>query len=86
MEGETTVARNDVLGISFISFCCFRVDKCKVMDSKMRPIWVVFQNEDANGDNVAEIFKNGDGELRQKFVFLWMYAWEGTVGTRRVCV
>ncbi len=32
------------------------------MDSKMRPIWIVFQNEDSNGDNVAEIFKNGDGK------------------------
>ena len=45
----------------FVVCLLFRVDKCKVMDSKMRPLWIVFENEDANGDTVAEIFKNGDG-------------------------
>lgn len=40
----------------------FRVDKCKVMDSKMRPLWVVFQNQDSLGDDVLQIFKNGDGK------------------------
>ena len=50
----------------FCLFVClmlfFRVDKCKVLDSKMRPLWIVFQNEDSQADDVLEIFKNGDGE------------------------
>ncbi len=41
---------------------CFRVEKCKVMDSKMRPLWVVFENQDSLGDDILQIFKNGDGE------------------------
>ncbi len=31
------------------------------MDSKMKPLWVVFQNQDSLGDDVLQIFKNGDG-------------------------
>ena len=38
------------------------MEKCKVMDSKMRPLWVVFQNQDTLGDDIQQIFKNGDGE------------------------
>jgi len=44
-----------------------RVEKCKVMDSKMRPLWLVFQNEDSLGDNILQIFKNGDGMYGQVF-------------------
>ena len=40
----------------------FSDDKCKVMDSKMRPLWLVFHNQDMLGDNIFHIFKNGDGE------------------------
>ena len=35
------------------------------MDSKMRPLWLVFQNQDGLGDDVLQIFKNGDGEIEQ---------------------
>lgn len=38
-------------------------DKCKVMDSKMRPLWLVFNNQDLLGENILQIFKNGDGML-----------------------
>ncbi|KAJ1528067.1 hypothetical protein ONE63_007985 [Megalurothrips usitatus] len=48
-----------------------RIDKCKVMDSKMRPLWVVFENEDAYGEDVYVIFKNGD-DLRQDMLTLQM--------------
>ena len=41
----------------------YRVGKCKVMDSKMRPLWLVFQNQDGLGDDVLQIFKNGDGRI-----------------------
>ena len=41
-----------------------RVSKCKVMDSKMRPLWLVFQNQDSLGDDVLQIFKNGDGKTK----------------------
>ena len=40
-----------------------RADNCKVMDSKMRPLWLVFQNQDTLGDNILQIFKNGDGMM-----------------------
>ena len=32
------------------------------MDSKMRPLYLVFENLDEQGDLVRIIFKNGDGE------------------------
>ena len=40
----------------------FRVDKCKFMDSKMRPLWMVFENVDELADDIRILFKNGDGE------------------------
>ncbi|KAH8278942.1 hypothetical protein KR018_011586 [Drosophila ironensis] len=55
------------------SFRCSGVtpDKCKVMDSKMRPLWVVFENADQNANDVHIIFKNGD-DLRQDMLTLQM--------------
>ncbi|KAH8381802.1 hypothetical protein KR009_000278, partial [Drosophila setifemur] len=55
------------------SFRCGGVtpDKCKVMDSKMRPLWVVFENADQNANDVHIIFKNGD-DLRQDMLTLQM--------------
>lgn len=46
-------------------------DRCKVMDSKMRPLWVVFENADMNANDVHIIFKNGD-DLRQDMLTLQM--------------
>lgn len=48
-----------------------RVDKCKVMDSKMKPLWIVFENDDPYGDDIYVIFKNGD-DLRQDMLTLQM--------------
>ncbi|XP_026288763.1 phosphatidylinositol 4,5-bisphosphate 3-kinase catalytic subunit delta isoform [Frankliniella occidentalis] len=48
-----------------------RVEKCKVMDSKMRPLWIVFENVDPYGEDVYVIFKNGD-DLRQDMLTLQM--------------
>lgn len=31
------------------------------MDSKMKPLWMVFNNLDPLGDKIAQIFKQGDG-------------------------
>lgn len=55
------------------SFRCkgVRPDKCKVMDSKMRPLFVVFENADMHGDDIYIIFKNGD-DLRQDMLTLQM--------------
>ncbi|XP_022227951.2 phosphatidylinositol 4,5-bisphosphate 3-kinase catalytic subunit delta isoform [Drosophila obscura] len=55
------------------SFRCSGVtpDQCKVMDSKMRPLWVVFENADLNSNDVYIIFKNGD-DLRQDMLTLQM--------------
>lgn len=41
------------------------------MDSKMRPLWIVFENSDRYGDDVYIIFKNGD-DLRQDMLTLQM--------------
>ncbi|XP_017779858.1 PREDICTED: phosphatidylinositol 4,5-bisphosphate 3-kinase catalytic subunit delta isoform [Nicrophorus vespilloides] len=48
-----------------------RVDKVKVMDSKMRPLWIVFENSDTMADDIYIIFKNGD-DLRQDMLTLQM--------------
>ncbi|KAJ9443675.1 Phosphatidylinositol 3-kinase 2 [Diplonema papillatum] len=45
------------------------VDKCKVMDSKKLPLWLVFKNADPVGDPVFVIFKAGD-DLRQDLLTL----------------
>ena len=39
-------------------------NKCKILDSKKKPLWLVFENNDEEGDDVLIIFKNGD-DLRQ---------------------
>lgn len=40
----------------------FSADKCKVMDSKMKPLWLNFENLDPLGKSILQIFKNGDGK------------------------
>uniref|UniRef100_A0A8C4WL05 phosphatidylinositol-4,5-bisphosphate 3-kinase n=1 Tax=Gopherus evgoodei TaxID=1825980 RepID=A0A8C4WL05_9SAUR len=47
------------------------VDQCTFMDSKMKPLWIVFNNEEAGGRGVGIIFKNGD-DLRQDMLTLQM--------------
>ncbi|KAI4460968.1 phosphatidylinositol kinase [Holotrichia oblita] len=55
------------------SFRCknIRVQKCRVMDSKMKPLWIVFENADEFAQDVCIIFKNGD-DLRQDMLTLQM--------------
>ncbi|XP_068136641.1 phosphatidylinositol 4,5-bisphosphate 3-kinase catalytic subunit beta isoform isoform X2 [Hyperolius riggenbachi] len=45
------------------------VEKCKYMDSKMKPLWIVYSNKGFGGDNIGIIFKNGD-DLRQDMLAL----------------
>ncbi|XP_044301387.1 phosphatidylinositol 4,5-bisphosphate 3-kinase catalytic subunit delta isoform [Varanus komodoensis] len=47
------------------------VEMCTFMDSKMKPLWLVFSNEETGGDSVGLIFKNGD-DLRQDMLTLQM--------------
>ena len=42
------------------------ISKCKTMDSKMKPMWIVFENADPFGQDINFIFKNGD-DLRYLF-------------------
>ncbi|KAM8853882.1 phosphatidylinositol 4,5-bisphosphate 3-kinase catalytic subunit beta isoform 1-T2 [Synchiropus picturatus] len=45
------------------------VDKCRYMDSKMKPLWIVYHNKLMAGDSLGIIFKNGD-DLRQDMLTL----------------
>ncbi|XP_025711469.1 phosphatidylinositol 4,5-bisphosphate 3-kinase catalytic subunit delta isoform isoform X2 [Callorhinus ursinus] len=48
------------------------VEQCTFMDSKMKPLWVMYSNEEAGSDgSVGIIFKNGD-DLRQDMLTLQM--------------
>lgn len=72
-ERAVDEAMADVISPLNPSFRCksVRADKCKVMDSKMRPLWIVYHNADINGDDINIIFKNGD-DLRQDMLTLQM--------------
>ncbi|GIY91475.1 phosphatidylinositol 4,5-bisphosphate 3-kinase catalytic subunit beta isoform [Caerostris extrusa] len=48
-----------------------KIDKCKILDSKMKPLWLAFENTDSNGKDVFLIFKSGD-DLRQDMLTLQM--------------
>lgn len=56
---HTTVRR--ILTLTFFLFSA-SVERCKYMDSKMKPLWIVYNNKLLGGDTVDIIFKNGDGE------------------------
>uniref|UniRef100_A0A672LAG1 phosphatidylinositol-4,5-bisphosphate 3-kinase n=1 Tax=Sinocyclocheilus grahami TaxID=75366 RepID=A0A672LAG1_SINGR len=45
------------------------VERCKYMNSKMKPLWIVYNNKLLEGDTVDIIFKNGD-DLRQDMLTL----------------
>lgn len=47
------------------------MEKCRVMDSKMRPLWLVFENQDSYGGDISIILKNGD-DLRQDMLTMQM--------------
>ncbi|XP_036188307.1 phosphatidylinositol 4,5-bisphosphate 3-kinase catalytic subunit beta isoform isoform X4 [Myotis myotis] len=47
------------------------VEKCKYMDSKMKPLWLVYNNKVFGEDPVVVMFKNGD-DLRQDMLTLQM--------------
>ncbi|XP_036387952.1 phosphatidylinositol 4,5-bisphosphate 3-kinase catalytic subunit delta isoform [Megalops cyprinoides] len=51
--------------------CKICPDRCKYMDSKMKPLWLVYKNDRVQGDPVGIIFKNGD-DLRQDMLTLQM--------------
>lgn len=48
-----------------------KLDKCRIMDSKMRPLWIVLENSDTHAEDVYIIFKDGD-DLRQDMLTLQM--------------
>jgi hypothetical protein len=49
-----------------------KVEKCKVMKSKKKPLWLVFKNSDPNGDDIIVMFKKGD-DLRMDMVTLQIF-------------
>jgi len=48
------------------------VEKCKIMDSAKKPLWLVFKNADSQAPNMTVIFKVGD-DLRQDMLTLQMF-------------
>ncbi|KAK3518838.1 hypothetical protein QTP70_014998 [Hemibagrus guttatus] len=46
-------------------------DRCKFMDSKMKPLWLMYKNKCVQSDTSGIIFKNGD-DLRQDMLTLQM--------------
>ncbi|GAB6031821.1 hypothetical protein CHUAL_010223 [Chamberlinius hualienensis] len=52
-----------------ITFSQLKIEHCKFMDSKMKPLWLVFENDDSYGEDTSIIFKNGD-DLRQDMLTL----------------
>ena len=40
-----------------------RIEKCKFLDSKMKPLWLAFENADTYGKDIFIIFKSGDGKF-----------------------
>uniref|UniRef100_A0AAQ5XH59 phosphatidylinositol-4,5-bisphosphate 3-kinase n=1 Tax=Amphiprion ocellaris TaxID=80972 RepID=A0AAQ5XH59_AMPOC len=55
----------------FLCSCCCSVEKCRFMDSKMKPLWLMYLNPSLQGDMMGIIFKNGD-DLRQDMLTLQM--------------
>lgn len=49
------------------------VEKCKVMESKKKPLWLTFENADPKGERVTVMFKCGD-DLRQDQLTLQILA------------
>ncbi|XP_022335573.2 phosphatidylinositol 4,5-bisphosphate 3-kinase catalytic subunit delta isoform-like [Crassostrea virginica] len=44
-------------------------NKCRIMDSKKRPLWLEWRNADPKGPNIIIMYKNGD-DLRQDMLTL----------------
>eukprot|EP00762_Andalucia_godoyi_P004690 ANDGO_03641.mRNA.1 Phosphatidylinositol 3-kinase 2 len=56
-----------------IEICGLRIPKCKTMDSKKVPLWLVFERaNDIGGEPYVVIFKSGD-DLRQDLLTLQMF-------------
>ena len=66
--GATQVLLNPKWSVSGL-----KLDKCKYMDSKKLPLWLVFENSDESGDDLYVIFKAGD-DLRQDKLTLQLFS------------
>ena len=54
------------------------MEKCRVMSSKKKPLWLEFENADRLGDRILVMFKSGD-DLRQDQMTLQIIAFMDTL-------
>lgn len=50
----------------------FKANECKYMKSKKKPLWLVLENADVNGEDIVVLFKSGD-DLRMDIVTLQLF-------------
>lgn len=63
-NGNATLLPYQAVSNPVIKIRSIKIDDCKVMDSKKKPLWLTCKNHDDLGSDLIEMYKTGD-DLRQ---------------------